>query len=89
MNAAGDTYKSAFSADDDTSILDSRLIELGTIWRWKAAKGLDYAQNYQNYENAVLDAMASNKTTGPVEMDSCPETKGYPFAVIPRSDWLQ
>lgn len=89
MNAAGDTYKSAFSADDDTSILDSRLIELGTIWRWKAAKGLDYAQNYQNYENAVLDAMAGNKTTGPVEMDSCPETKGYPFAVIPRSDWLQ
>lgn len=88
-NAAGDTYKSAFSADDDLPILDSRLIELGAIWRWKAAKGLDYAQQYQNYENAVLDAMAGNKTTGPVEMYDNAENKGYPFAVIPRSDWLQ
>lgn len=89
ISGAGDSRKAAFTADDDICQLDARLVELGTIWRWKAAKGLDYAQNYQNYENAVLDAMTGNKTGGPVSMDSCNEERGKPFAVIGRSDWLQ
>lgn len=89
INASSDVFKSAFTADDDRCLLDARLIELGTIWRWKAAKGLDYAQSFQNYENAVLDAMTSNKTGGPVMMDYDPSTRGQPYAVIGRSDWLQ
>lgn len=88
-NAAEDTPKSAFSADDDIPVLDSRLIELGTMWRWKAAKGLEYAQDHLNYENAVLDAMAGDKTGGIVRMDFNANENGYPFAVVPRSDWLQ
>lgn len=88
--AADETVrKTAFTADDDICHLDARLVELGTIWRWKAAKGLDYAQNFQNYENAVLDAMTGNKTGGPVSMDYDPSTRGQPYAVIGRSDWLQ
>ena len=88
-SAALDTPKTAFTADDDVSILDARLIELGTMWRWKAAKGLEYSQDFQNYENAVLDAMAGDKTGGIVRMDFNANENGYPFAVVPRSDWLQ
>lgn len=89
VNASADTQKAAFTADDDYCLLDARLIELGAIWRWKAAKGLDYAQSFQNYENAVLDAMTGNKTGGPVSLDTCDDNRGQPFAVIGRSDWLQ
>lgn len=79
----------AFNADTDVCELDARLIELGTMWRWKAAKGLEYSQDFQNYENAVLDAMAGDKTGGIVRMDFNANENGYPFAVVPRSDWLQ
>lgn len=89
VSGNGDTQKAAFTADDDRCLLNARLIELGTIWRWKAAKGLEYAQNFQNYENAVLDAMTSNKTGGPVSMDFCDDRRGEPFAIVNRSDWLQ
>lgn len=86
-NSTGATLSTGFSADSDVCVLDARLIELGTIWRWKAAKGLDYAQNYQNYENAVMDAMAGDKTGKPVSMDSSADQRGEPYAVIGRSSW--
>lgn len=89
INASSDVLKTGFTADDDRCLLDARLIELGTIWRWKAAKGLDYGQAHMNYETAVLDAMTGNKTGGTVSMDSCDDYRGQPFAVIGRSDWLQ
>ena len=88
-SADNDFQKTAFTADGDLSVLDARLIELGTMWRWKSAKGLEYSQDFQNYENAVLDAMAGDKTGGTVRMDFNANENGYPFAVVPRSDWLQ
>jgi hypothetical protein len=29
----------------------------GVIWRWKAAKGLEYAEDYNKYERLVADQM--------------------------------
>lgn len=47
-----DVEKSEFTADTDTTIIPSgeRLIELGARWRWKAAKGLPYAEDLKTYE---------------------------------------
>lgn len=89
ISGSGDARKSAFTADDDLCLLNARLVELGTMWRWKSAKGLEYSQDFQNYENAVLDAMAGDKAGTIVRMDGHMNENGYPFAVVPRSDWLQ
>ena len=43
--------------DADTPLLDDQLIILGTIWRWKAMKGLDYAEDFKSYETRITDAM--------------------------------
>jgi hypothetical protein len=48
--------KAQFTSDDDTSYLDEELITLGVIWRFKAAKGLDYGEDFATYERALATA---------------------------------
>lgn len=57
----GGTPKAQFDADADVSILPDRLIKLGTIWRWRASKGLDYAEQMRTSEMANERAYAQQK----------------------------
>ena len=47
------TQVATFSADTDASLIDEDLIMKGSIWRWKRAKGLDYAEEFRAYESAL------------------------------------
>ncbi|MGI9417172.1 MAG: hypothetical protein ACR2RA_04970 [Geminicoccaceae bacterium] len=49
-NAAGSTFAASFSADTDTGLLDEDLLEMGLIWRFKAAKRFDFAAELAEYE---------------------------------------
>lgn len=53
--------QSAFAADEDTFVLDERLLTLGLIWRWRAQKRLEYAEDMQTYEIALAQAQANDK----------------------------
>lgn len=53
--------KSAFSDDGDIFRLDERILKLGMIWQWKANKGLAYAEDMANYEDALAVASGSDK----------------------------
>ena len=57
-DSTGVTERSEFAADADVAVLDERLLTLGLIWRWKAAKGFDYTADLQKYERRVIDAIA-------------------------------
>lgn len=48
-SAAG-SAQSMFLADTDETYLDERLFILGVRWRWKAANGLDYAEDFKTYQ---------------------------------------
>lgn len=48
--------KAEFTADTDSFRLDERLLVLGLVWRWKAQKGLAYAEDMQTYEVALSQA---------------------------------
>lgn len=52
----GLTYKSEFTADSDTFILDERLLLAGLRWKWKSEKGLDYAEDFRRYEQLANNA---------------------------------
>lgn len=41
--------KAEFTADTDTFRLSDRLLKLAIIWRWRASKSLDYAEDVTNY----------------------------------------
>ena len=55
------TGKTAFTSDGDVFLLDERLLTLGVIWQWKANKGLPYAEDMVNYNDAFNVAVGNDK----------------------------
>lgn len=84
-DSTGATLKSAFSADDDVSLLDEQLMIAGLIWRWKSAKGLDYAEDFRKYQTRVYNAIARDLERPTVDLGRSPsEGTGV---VIPIGSW--
>lgn len=61
QGAAG-TAQSEWLADDDTGILDENLMKLDILWRWKASKSLEYADDLENFTQKL--ALRKGQTTG-------------------------
>ena len=78
---AGTTYRDAFSADTDLCLVDDELVLMGLLWRWRKAKGFDYAEEHLAYERQVADAMA--RDGGKATLSLGGETSDAPIA-IPR-----
>lgn len=87
-NLDGSIFKLAFTRDDDFPLVDSRLVKLGLRWRWKAAKGLDYTEDFNTYERAVLDSMTSDGTKQPARLDGHSTVGVHPGIWVPRSNWF-
>lgn len=47
--------------DDDSFILNERLLTLALIWRWKQMKSMDYQEDMRLYEDAFSQEMARDK----------------------------
>lgn len=58
---AGIEGRDYFEADTDTFLLSERLLTLGLIWKWKAMKGLEYAEDLKNYEIAFQQEAGREK----------------------------
>lgn len=58
---AGSTPGSSLSADSDTFEFPENLLELGLVWRFKQAKGLDYAEDMDTYGRHRQDCITSDK----------------------------
>lgn len=75
--------KSQFTADMDLTVLDEELLKLGLRWRWKLAKGLNYAEDMNTYEREVLKALAFDGGSRALNMGGIDQR--YPFgANIPE-----
>ena len=55
--SSGGTPQSAWGDDSDTALIDEELHTLGLIWRFKKAKGLDYADDFRIYDLQVRQAI--------------------------------
>lgn len=53
--------KPAFTTDSDTFALDERLLTLGLIWRWRAQKRMEYAEDMQTYEIALSQSQTRDR----------------------------
>lgn len=49
-NAARTVFSATFTADDNFCLINEDTIMKGALWRWKASKGLDYAEEFRAYE---------------------------------------
>lgn len=81
----GTTTKSRFTADTDTGILDEELLTLGLIWRFKRAKGLDYAEDHREYTVMLNDAKARN--SGSNRLHAGGRTDYRPYVRVPEGGW--
>lgn len=79
-SAAG-TPQSEWLADTDEAIIPERLIKLGIIWRWRQAKGFDYAEAMSTYEREVEKATARDR--GPRTIN----TTRWWRSGVPQSWW--
>lgn len=82
----GTTYKTSYTADNDTAVLDEGLIVLGLRWRFQQAKGLDYAESLRTYGIEVEKAAGRDKGAPLLSLS------GYgqywpPYPNIPDGNW--
>jgi hypothetical protein len=78
------TAKVTWTADDDTARLDEEWFKLGLIWRWRKAKGLDYAEDFRSYQITVTHAMGRDGGKPRLTMDNKRE---WPRVVTPEGNW--
>jgi hypothetical protein len=88
LAADGTTYKSSFTADDDTALLDEPLMTDGVVWRFKAVKGFEYGQDFTKYEEDVA-RISGQDGAGKPRLNlhyGLGRTAFYP-ANIPEGNW--
>lgn len=57
-----------FTADDDTIVLPEKLLRMGLMWRIKHAKGLDYSEDFNLYQDAVNMQFAQSSGAGRIDV---------------------
>jgi len=83
--SAGST-SSVWTNDADTPKLNDQLVMLGLVWRWKQAKGLDYAEDFAKYERRITDAMGRDAGKQVLNMDGA-TYEIQPAILVPRGNW--
>lgn len=83
----GITYREYFSNDGDTPLLPESLLLQGLRWRWKAEKGLEYAEDMRLYESQFLDASARDGGKPVLYLDERAFRGPQPGIWVPQGSW--
>lgn len=84
--ADGVTRKSRFTLDDDLALFDDELLMAGLKWRWNKSKGLDYNEDFADYEIMVANAMTADATARRIKLDQM--SRGLRTGVfVPSGSW--
>jgi hypothetical protein len=87
VDTAGTTYKQYFTADSDKVLLPDEILTLGLEWRWKAEKGLDYAEDFRSYENMVKDVLGRDGGKPVLHMGDSFWSGPKPGVFVPDGNW--
>ena len=85
--SSGGTAQTKWVADNDVGRLSEELMTLGLIWRWLRAKGLDYAEEFMEYERSVLDELATDGGKPQLSLESRDRDYRKAGVVIPIGSW--
>lgn len=85
VSPATGSNKENFTLDTDTFRLSEKLLTLGVIWRWRAMKRLEYAEDLKNFEIAMAEEVGRDKgsrilTVGRTRLPGG-TTPAYPYAI--------
>jgi len=79
--------QSSWLADNDVGLLNEGLMELGILWRWKKTKGLEYQEDFVEYESQVANAIVRDGGKSIIHSDGGPFRSG-PGIFIPGGSFL-
>lgn len=88
LSEDGTTYRPYWAFDTDTLIFPDRIPLAWLRWRWKAEKGLDYAEEKEAYEAALAMQGLRDGNAPAIQMDNCPRGR-FPGIVVPEGNWNQ
>lgn len=85
-DSTGATPRVKVTADNDIFLVGEDLVRASLEWRWLKKKGLEYAEEFQEYEYLVKDAITDDKPRATLHMDGSyePYTAGI---VVPIGNW--
>ena len=69
-DAATEEPKSAITQNTDIPVFDEYLVKLGIIWRFNKRTGLDYAEEYNEYQRELEKSFAQNKAAGDIHLNA-------------------
>ena len=84
--SSGGTGQTSMVLDTDVGLIDERLLTLGAVWRFRQAKGLEYAAASEKYEAAVADAMARDGGKPILSMTGA-RVAVQPGVFVPAGNW--
>ena len=87
VDANGTTFRTKFLADDDEALLDEEAVTLGIIWRFKKAKGLDYAEDFRTYQMQVHQLKARDGGQRSWDFSSASDPRTPRFPLVPDANW--
>lgn len=76
-----------FTKDTDISGLPEDLVLMGLRWRWKKEKGLEYAEDFRDYELMVKDALSRDGSKPVLDMGRDPLRELKPGIFVPAGNW--
>lgn len=79
--------KRLFTKDTDLVCLPEELVLLGVRWRWKKEKGLEYAEDFREYEMQVKDALTRDGSKPVLNMGRDPLRELKPGIFVPSGNW--
>ena len=85
VTQAASTATATWTADTDTTALNEELITLGVVWRFKAAQGFDYAEEFRTYEMQCANEYM--RDGGRRVLDMAGGTKPRRGVVVPEGSW--
>lgn len=85
MDTTEATNQAAWAADNDLARIDPQLMVIGIMWRWKRAKGFEYAQEFDQYERRVVNAIARDGAKPTLMLDGAKAVNRG--VTIPDGSW--
>lgn len=86
VNATGSTFKAYPTEDTDTFVLDDIVMLSGLRWKWKYEKGLDYAEDFNRFEEFVNNSAGRDGTKPTLSMNGASNTT-QPGIFVPSGNW--
>lgn len=60
--------KPQITKNTDIPVFDPYLVKLGIMWRWNKRTGLDYAEEYNEYQHELEKSFAETKAAGDINL---------------------